>query len=132
MQELKIEGGDKVFGEIKISGNKNAALPIIAASLLTDEEVVIKNIPNIIDVRVMLELAEILGAEIDFENNTLRIRTKDIKNNQISHELSAKVRTSILFCAPLIARTNKATIWPPGGDVIGRRRLDAHFYGLNA
>ncbi len=128
---LKIEGGTPIGGEITVSGNKNSALPMIAAGMLTDEELLLHNVPDILDVRVMLEIAEELGAEYDFSGNTLRMRCKKITDGEIPNELCAKVRASILFAGPLLARTGCAKLWPPGGDVIGRRRLDGHFYGFN-
>jgi len=130
MDSFCIEGGAKISGTIKVNGNKNAALPMIAACLLTDEEVVLNNVPDIIDVNVMLQAASELGADVSFSNNQLRIKAANFTTTDISHELSSKIRTSMLFCAPLLVRCGKASLWPPGGDVIGRRRLDAHFYGL--
>jgi UDP-N-acetylglucosamine 1-carboxyvinyltransferase len=130
MGSFIIEGGTRISGELKVNGNKNAALPMIAACLLTDEEVVLRNVPDIIDVNVMLEAASNLGVDVSFRNNELRVRAAEIKSTDISRELSSKIRSSILFCGPLLARCGKASIWPPGGDVIGHRRLDAHFYGL--
>lgn len=131
MDSFIIEGGTKITGEIQINGNKNAALPMIAACLLTDEEVTLNNVPDIIDVNVMLQAATELGADVSFTNNKLTIKASTIISTDISHKLSRKIRTSILFCAPLLVRCGKASLWPPGGDVIGRRRLDAHFYGLS-
>ena len=103
---------------------------MIAALMLTDEESVLTNVPDILDVHTMLDIAGELGAEYTFENNTLRFRCKDIKTHIISQQLCSRNRTSILFAAPLLARCGKAELFPPGGDVIGRRRLDGHFYGL--
>ncbi len=131
MESFCIEGGARISGEIKINGNKNAALPMIAACLLTEEEVILRNVPDIIDVNIMLKAAEALGAEVSFDKNVLRIKAANFKTTDISHELSSRIRTSMLFCAPLLVRCGKASLWPPGGDVIGRRRLDAHFYGLH-
>ena len=130
MNSLIIKGGSICGGEVTVSGNKNAVLPMIAALMLTDEESVIRNVPDIRDVHSMLDIAVYLGAEYTFENGVLRFRCKDVKNTVISRELCSRNRTSILFAAPLLARTGKAELYPPGGDVIGRRRLDGHFYGL--
>ena len=130
MQSLIIEGEARISGRVRIGGNKNAALPMIAALLLTDEEVVLENVPDILDVRTMLDIAGELGAEFTFEGHTLRFRCPDVKTTSISRELCARNRTSILFAAPLLARCGRAELYPPGGDVIGRRRLDGHFYGL--
>ena len=130
MESLRINGGRITGGEVTISGNKNAALPMIAALLLTDEEIVLHNVPDIRDVRSMLEIAGTLGAEYSFENGTLRSKCTKITDTVIRKELCAKNRTSILFAAPLLARCGQAELYPPGGDIIGRRRLDGHFYGL--
>lgn len=130
MKSLLINGGKPISGDITVGGNKNAALPMIAALLLTDEEVVLKNVPDILDVRTMLDIAGELGAEFTFENHTLRFRCPKILTTSISKELCGQNRTSVLFAAPLLARCGQAELFPPGGDVIGRRRIDGHFYGL--
>ncbi len=130
MQSLIVEGGANIGGEVTIGGNKNAALPMIAAALLTDEPVILRNMPDILDVRTMLDIARSLGAECEFENNTLKFHCSKLQSTSISQELCSRNRTSILFAAPLLARGGRAHLSPPGGDVIGRRRLDGHFYGL--
>ncbi|MBO7153964.1 MAG: UDP-N-acetylglucosamine 1-carboxyvinyltransferase [Lentisphaeria bacterium] len=130
MESLRITGQRPISGDVTISGNKNAVLPMIPALLLTDEECVLHNVPDIRDVRSMLEIAGVLGAEFSFEKNTLRFKCSKVRETTIPRELCAKNRTSILFAAPLICRCGKAELYPPGGDVIGRRRLDGHFYGL--
>ena len=131
MNQYIIEGGYPIQGKIRASGKKNAALPCIAASLLTDEPVILKNIPNIEDVQVMLEIYKSLGGKAKaLKQNTWRLTVSDIKTSEISLELSQKIRASILFAGPLLARTGKAILPPPGGDVIGRRRLDTHFLAL--
>jgi len=130
MNTLYIEGKAPIKGEITISGNKNAVLPMIAAALLTEEKVVLRNAPNILDVRVMLEVVEDLGIDVSFDNNVIEIEAKKFTKSKISEEWCSKIRTSILFAAPLAVRCGKAVISPPGGDIIGRRRLDGHFYGL--
>ena len=130
MESLKITGQKPISGEVRISGNKNAVLPMIAALLLTDNECILHNVPDIGDVRSMLEIAEVLGADFSFENNTLRFKCSNVTTTTIPKKLCSMSRTSILFAAPLISRCGKAELYPPGGDVIGRRRLDGHFYGL--
>ncbi|UDQ99054.1 UDP-N-acetylglucosamine 1-carboxyvinyltransferase [Lentisphaerota bacterium WC36G] len=129
---LRVVGRRELKGTVKISGNKNAALPAIAATLLTDETVILENLPNIIDVQVMLEIAEALGVDVNYDKkrNCAELTAKNIKTSDISRHLCAKIRTSVLFTAPLVVRCQKVTLWPPGGDIIGRRRLDGHFYGL--
>ena len=131
MSEYHIEGGFPIKGTIKVSGNKNAALPCIAASILTNEPVTLHNIPDIADTGVMLEILKALGASVKSAGkNSWTIHAKDIKQNDIPPELSKKIRASILFAGPLLARCGKAVMPPPGGDVIGRRRLDTHFLAL--
>ena len=130
MQSLRVKGGAEIRGSVTVSGNKNAALPMIAALLLAEEECVLRNVPDILDVRTMLDIAGELGAEFSFKNHVLKFRCRDIKTTRVSREMCSRNRTSILFAAPLIARCGAAELFPPGGDVIGRRRLDGHFYGL--
>ena len=131
MYEYLIEGGFPVKGTIKASGNKNAALPCIAAALLSAEPVTLKNIPEIEDVGVMLDIFKALGGTVKKQDsNTYILHAKDIKESEIPIEHSKKIRASILFAGPLVARTGKAILPPPGGDVIGRRRLDTHFLAL--
>ncbi|MBN2545598.1 MAG: UDP-N-acetylglucosamine 1-carboxyvinyltransferase [Spirochaetes bacterium] len=126
-----IEGNYPLKGKIKANGNKNAALPIIAASLLTDEEVILRNIPDIEDIKIMLEIAKELGANIHYINkNSIKIKGS-ITKTTISQELGKKIRTSILFAGPLLAKCKEVILPPPGGDIIGRRRLDTHFLALS-
>ena len=130
MQSLRVKGGAEIRGSVTVSGNKNAALPMLAALLLAEEECVLRNVPDILDVRTMLDIAGELGAEFSFKNHVLKFRCRDIRTTKVSREMCSRNRTSILFAAPLIARCGAAELFPPGGDVIGRRRLDGHFYGL--
>jgi UDP-N-acetylglucosamine 1-carboxyvinyltransferase len=130
MYTYRIEGNFPIKGKIRASGNKNAALPCISAALLTDEPVILKNIPDIEDVSVMLEIIQALGAEVKRPGpNTLELHTRDIKS-EIPVDLAKKIRASLLFAGPLLARTGKAILPPPGGDIIGRRRMDTHFLAL--
>jgi UDP-N-acetylglucosamine 1-carboxyvinyltransferase len=131
MSEYLIDGGIPLNGTVRASGNKNAALPCIAAALLTDEPVILRNIPDIEDAQVMLEVYSALGGEVErLESNAWRLLPRDIKSSEIPREQAKKIRASILFAGPLLARTGKAVLPPPGGDVIGRRRLDTHFLAL--
>lgn len=126
-----IEGSFPVKGSIKASGNKNAALPCIAATLLTDQTVVLQNVPDIEDVRVMLSIVESLGGTVVAEGGgTYRVTAHDIRASEIPPDLARRIRASLLFAGPLVARTGKVVLPPPGGDVIGRRRLDTHFLAL--
>ncbi len=131
MYEYLIEGGFPIKGTITASGNKNAALPCIAATLLTEEPVILKNIPDIEDTAVMLNILQSFGAKATLlEKNTWKIEAKNIESAVIPAELSKKIRASILFAGPMVSRLGKAEMLPPGGDVIGRRRLDTHFLAL--
>ena len=131
MIEYHVEGGFPIKGTIHASGNKNAALPCIAACLLTPEPVVLHNIPEIEDTRVMIEVLKSLGVSAEHvKKNTWRITCDNIQKTEIPPELSRKIRGSILFAGPLAARCGKAVMAPPGGDVIGRRRVDTHFLAL--
>lgn len=131
MNEYIIEGGCPISGKIRASGNKNAALPCIAAALLSDEAITLRNIPDIEDVQVMLEVYRALGGTVELiDANVFRLKTSDIRSSEIPSVLAKKIRASILFAGPLLARTGKAVLPPPGGDVIGRRRLDTHFLAL--
>jgi len=132
MHKYDIEGGFPIKGKIKASGNKNAALPCIAAVILTDEVVELKNIPDIEDVRVMIEILEKLGCSVEkCSVDHLKFKMNDIKS-EVPESMGSAVRASILFAGPLLARTGKVILPPPGGDVIGRRRLDTHFLALTA
>ena len=131
MHQYHIEGSFPVKGTIRASGNKNAALPCIAAALLTADTVVLHNIPEIEDTAVMLKVLEALGADIEHTSaHTWKLTAANIRTSTIPADLSKKIRASILFAGPLLARTGKAVMFPPGGDVIGRRRLDTHFLAL--
>ena len=130
MSAIRIEGKAPISGTVKLSGNKNAILPMIAAAMLCDEEITLCNVPDILDVRSMLEIFSALGGKFDFNNNTLHLCGASANTSTIPRELCSKNRTSILYAAPLLVRFGKATVYPPGGDVIGRRRLDGHIYGL--
>lgn len=131
MYEYLIEGGFPIKGTITASGNKNAALPCIAATLLTEEPVILKNIPEIEDTAVMLNILQSLGAKAtNIGDHSWKIEAKNVESVCIPAELSKKIRASILFAGPMLARCNKAEMLPPGGDVIGRRRLDTHFLAL--
>ena len=104
VKSLLVRGGSIRGGYVSVSGNKNAVLPMLAALLLTDEEMILHNVPDILDVRTMLDIAGELGAEFTFEKNTLRFRCTSLKTAEISRELCSRNRTSILFAAPLLAR----------------------------
>jgi UDP-N-acetylglucosamine 1-carboxyvinyltransferase len=123
-----VEGGHPLSGTIRPAGNKNAALPIVCAALLTEEPVTLTNVPRIRDIEVLVTLVQSLGAHAEWTGrNELAIYAKSISPAQLDRALSAKIRGSILLAGPLLARCGRVTLPPPGGDVIGRRRLDTHF-----
>ena len=134
MSCLAIRGQKPISGVHRVSGNKNAALPMIAASLLTQEQVVLENVPDIADVETMLQAAERLGAKVERDRaaGTVALRTRRVVSAKIDPALAARIRTSFLFAGPLLARTGRASLPPPGGDSIGLRRLDTHFAGFRA
>ncbi len=128
-----VEGGRRLEGTIRPGGNKNAALPILAACLLTDDVVVLRNLPDIQDVRVMLQILENLGATVErLEANVVRIQAKGEISSTPDMELSKKIRASILLAGPLLARCGRVSVAKPGGDAIGRRRVDTHLLALEA
>lgn len=131
MEKFIIEGGIPLKGEITPSGNKNAALPLLAACLLTDEPVILHNVPYILDVYSMRALLESMGVSFeDAGNHTWKIQANNLEVSHLDAELCKKIRASILLAGPLIARQGDFYIPPPGGDVIGRRRVDTHILAL--
>jgi UDP-N-acetylglucosamine 1-carboxyvinyltransferase len=131
MPKLVVTGGHPLNGTIRPAGNKNAALPILAATLLTDEPVVLDNVPDIRDVRTLLELLGRLGAESEWVGqNRVRVHAREVHASELEPEMAARIRASILLAGPLLARVGRMVLPPPGGDVIGRRRVDTHFLAL--
>jgi UDP-N-acetylglucosamine 1-carboxyvinyltransferase len=127
VEKFIIQGGVPLSGEIVPAGNKNAALPILAACLLTDEELVVRNVPRISDVESMLGLLEKLGVEVAWTGeNEVRLQADSITGTEVDEELANRIRASFLVAGPLLARCGEVRMPPPGGDTIGRRRLDAH------
>jgi UDP-N-acetylglucosamine 1-carboxyvinyltransferase len=123
-----VEGGRQLAGTIEPAGNKNAALPIIAASLLTEHPVTLTNVPRIRDTETLVELVRTVGARAEWRDpNTLAIHAASIRTEELDPELCANIRASILLAGPLLARCGHVVLPPPGGDVIGRRRVDTHF-----
>ena len=132
-ESFVIEGGRPLTGRVRAAGNKNGALPILAACLLTDEPVVLENVPRIRDVEVMLEVIAALGADADWIGaNAVRVHAADLASVEIDDGLGRQIRTSILLAGPLLARCGRVVVPPPGGDVIGRRRIDTHVHALSA
>ncbi len=123
-----VEGGHTLSGTIEPAGNKNAALPIIAAALLTEHDVTLSNVPRIRDTETLVELVRSVGAVAEWrESNVLRIRAANVRSGDLDPEMCSRIRASILLAGPLLARSGRVVLPPPGGDVIGRRRVDTHF-----
>ena len=134
MGSLIIKGKRVVAGAHRVSGNKNAALPMIAAALLTSEPVTLTNLPDIADVALMLEVAKSFGVKVvrDVKADAVTLTAANVRTARIPADLAAKIRTSFLFAGPLLARLGRVSLPPPGGDQIGHRRLDTHFAGFRA
>jgi UDP-N-acetylglucosamine 1-carboxyvinyltransferase len=133
MEKFIIEGGQPLSGTLVPAGNKNAALPALAATLLTREEVVLRNIPRIRDVEAQVDLLRQLGAEVEWrEENVLAACAADVRETAVDTAIAERIRASFLVAGPLLARFGRATMPPPGGDVIGRRRLDPHLDAFRA
>ena len=126
MAKFEITGGKKLYGQIRVAGNKNSVLPIMAACLLTEETCTIDNVPAISDVSVMIKLLLKCGAKIQKKDKQLKISAKNFKNRVFPRELTEKLRASILLLGPLLAKGVEIKMGYPGGDVIGRRPLDVH------
>ena len=131
MEKFIIEGGFPLHGEVIPAGNKNAALPLLAACLLTDEPIVLRNVPEIRDVQTMRSLLQSLGVEIEtIASNVWRIQAKNVRPADLDPDICRKIRASILLAGPMTARSGELLLPPPGGDVIGRRRVDTHLLAL--
>lgn len=132
MSKFIITGPNKLSGEIKVSGAKNSALKAIAATVLTDQEITLKNIPNIEDVHVMFEILKDLGGQIaKVSEHEYKVRVSEIKKTELNKNLVAKLRASIMFLAPLLTRVSEIKFPFPGGDIIGKRPIDIYLDGLN-
>lgn len=133
MSTLIIEGGHRLSGVVDVEGNKNAALPLMAATLLTGETCVLRNVPRIADVDVMARLLLDVGAEVDgIGTSTLTIRCADVRSHEPDRALVGRLRGSVLLLGPLLARTGRAYIAPPGGDFPARRTIRTHLEALSA
>jgi UDP-N-acetylglucosamine 1-carboxyvinyltransferase len=131
MEKFLIEGGTPLSGVMTPSGNKNAALPLLAACLLTDEPVVLRNVPDIQDVQTMRKLIMSLGVEItELDRSTWRVQARQVIPTALDPDLCRKIRASILLAGPVTARAGELHLPPPGGDVIGRRRVDTHMLAI--
>ena len=130
-ESFVIQGGQPLNGRVRTTGNKNGALPILAACLLTSEPVTLHNVPRIRDVETMMALVAQIGADVDWTGeNEVRVHAADITSSELDAELARRIRASFLLAGPLLARHGRASVPPPGGDVIGRRRLDPHIHAF--
>ncbi|HFQ95822.1 MAG TPA: UDP-N-acetylglucosamine 1-carboxyvinyltransferase, partial [Anaerolineae bacterium] len=128
-----IQGQRPLQGDVRVTGNKNAALPMLAAVLLTEEPVTLRNVPRIGDVSTMLGLLQQLGAEVLVNgDSTLTLQARNVATHELDRELATQIRASILLAGPLLARLGRVSLPPPGGDVIGRRRIDTHLLAFEA
>lgn len=133
MGTFMVEGGRRLDGRIRPAGNKNAALPCLAATVLASEPVTLENIPRIRDVLTFLQIVESLGARVEWGGpNEVTIDAADVRPDQVDSELAKRIRASLLLAGPLLAKHGKVELPPPGGDVIGRRRMDTHFLAFRA
>ncbi|MEZ4414209.1 MAG: UDP-N-acetylglucosamine 1-carboxyvinyltransferase [Gemmatimonadota bacterium] len=133
MPSFVVEGGHPLSGRIRPAGNKNAALPVLSAALLTSEPVVVDNVPRIRDVETLLEIIASLGARVEWTDaNQVTIDAAAVEGRAPDPRLAERIRASVLLAGPLLARFGEARLAPPGGDIIGRRRLDTHFLAFEA
>lgn len=131
LDAFEIEGPAKLKGKIRISGAKNSALPCLIASILTEDDLILSNIPEVQDVKTLIKIFENLGISVSFKEENFKINTKNAKNIELPYDLVRKMRASILFLGPLLSRFGEVKIPLPGGCAIGPRPVDLHIEGLN-
>jgi UDP-N-acetylglucosamine 1-carboxyvinyltransferase len=130
-ESFVIEGGSALSGTVRAAGNKNGALPILAACLLTDEAITLTNVPRIRDVDTMVALLADVGADVEWIGaNEIRVTAAGVRRRELDEELCSRMRASFLLAGPLLSRLGAVSVPPPGGDVIGRRRLDPHIHAF--
>jgi UDP-N-acetylglucosamine 1-carboxyvinyltransferase len=133
MEKFVIEGGHALRGTVRPSGSKNEVLPVLAATLVSDQTITLENVPRIADVLVMIEILQAIGAHAEWTGpNTLEVNASGVSTTTMPADLCRRLRASILLAGPMLARFGRVELPPPGGDVIGRRRLDTHFLGFRA
>jgi UDP-N-acetylglucosamine 1-carboxyvinyltransferase len=133
MDFLEIEGGAKLSGSVKIGGAKNAALPIIASTILSNRDIIISNLPDVVDIRTMLQLIKYLGGEVEeIDKNSVKVNTKEMNSTRAVYEIVSRMRASILVLGPLLSRFGECEVSLPGGCAIGQRPIDLHLKALEA
>lgn len=130
MSKYLVKGGEKLFGSVRVSGSKNASLPILCASLLTDQKSVIKNVPDIADIHSLIHILNEIGCAVSFENNTVTVDPSNFKYKYISQDKVCRMRASILLIGPMLARFNKVKMTFPGGCILGKRPIDTHIKAI--
>ena len=130
MEKFVVHGGSQLSGSLNVSGSKNASLPILAATLLTKEECVIRRVPDVSDTNYMLQILQNLGAEVERASGNVIIKCEKIRSHEAPYDLVRKMRASVCVMGPLLARQNRADVSLPGGCVIGDRPIDLHLKGL--
>ena len=130
MDKIEVEGINSLKGNILISGSKNSSLPILASSLLIDDEMVISNVPNLSDIKFMIKILKSLGSKVDFKNSICKIKSSQPPNLKISYDLVRKMRASFLILGPLLTKYGYAEVSLPGGCAIGSRPVDFHISAL--
>lgn len=130
MAKYIVQGGNKLKGSVTVSGSKNAALPILCATILADGPVVLNNVPHIADIHAMISILKTIGAKVEFENGSIKIDTEKVKSTYVSNEGKHCMRASILLLGPLLARFGKVKMEFPGGCILGKRPVDTHLFAL--
>ena len=132
MYAFKIIGGQKLQGEIEIKGAKNATLPLIICSLLTDQTITIHNVSQLSDIKILLQLLQLIGTNVQVDGDTIHLTTKEIISTEAPYELLSKMRAAFWVLGPLLTRMGKAHVSLPGGCALGARKLDIYFSALEA
>ena len=132
MAMFVVDGGNRLSGSLRPTGNKNSALPALAATLLASEPVTLDNVPRIRDVETLVDILRSMGARVEWEDGRVQVDPREVEVTRPAPELAERIRASILLAGPLLARFGQVSLPPPGGDVIGRRRLDTHFLAFEA
>jgi len=130
MAKYIVQGGNKLKGAVTVSGSKNAALPILCATILADGPVVLNNVPHIADICAIISILKTIGAKVEFENGSIKIDTEKVKSTYVSNDGKHCMRASILLLGPLLAGFGKVKMEFPGGCILGKRPVDTHLFAL--